>query len=273
MILALTAGLLMQSAAACDSIVAAARADTVPSAIYVTVRRIDGEMSRAQETSLALNVGTAFIPPRPLKLSVFGAAPVLRVLRTSGGDTLTQLRAPNITGIYEVAIGKSDSVRIRVARASLIAGFDSAAIEAIRGASMVREVFKPPFGDDSMRVDVRFSTDSIAGSERLVSALFPRMPVVDAAPRPDNPPLSYPAEALADSLPGETVVLRFIVGREGVPEPGTLEAVRVASVVFLRAAVAALPSQRFRPATIRGCPVAQVVDFPMAFVPPANPPD
>jgi hypothetical protein len=263
-----------QAPQTCDSIVAAARADSIPVGIFVAVRRLDGGMTPEQSTSMALNIGAAFTPPRPLKLSIFGAAPVLRVLRTAGGgDTVPQLRAPNITGVYEVVSTRRDTVpRISVVRTSLIAGFDSAAVDAIRGGAMIREMFAPPADEDSMRVFIRFTTDSAADSHLLIRGLFPRMPVVDAVPRADNPALQFADAARADSLRSGSVVLRFIVGRDGVPEPGTTEVVRFSDARFLRAAAAALPSQRFRPATVRGCPVAQLVDYPMSFFAPETPP-
>ena len=107
---------------------------------------------------------------------------------------------------------------------------------------------------------------SLPGAQRLFSAAFPRILVKDASPRDDNPPVEYPREA-GDSVQA-SIVLRFVVAADGVVEPGTVEGVRTASPVFLKAAYASLSRLRFVPATVNGCPVAQQVDYPFAFLPP-----
>jgi hypothetical protein len=60
-------------------------------------------------------------------------------------------------------------------------------------------------------------------------------------------------------------VLRFVVDRDGRPAMETVEIVRASGLAFARAAIVALPDQKFTPATIRGCPVAQLVDYPFIF--------
>jgi hypothetical protein len=51
-----------------------------------------------------------------------------------------------------------------------------------------------------------------------------------------------------------------------------IEVARATSIAFLRAALASLPTQRFAPARIHGCPVAQVVDYSFSFVQPDTKP-
>jgi outer membrane biosynthesis protein TonB len=113
---------------------------------------------------------------------------------------------------------------------------------------------------------VRFSTDSTIDGHRIIAATFPRMPVVDAVPKRDNPPPAFPEDEKADSVTSGEVVLRFVVDRSGTPDLATIELVRATSLSFAKAAVIALPSQRFEPATIRGCAVAQVIDYSFSFV-------
>jgi hypothetical protein len=153
-------------------------------------------------------------------------------------------------------------------RASLVPGFDSAAVAAILDMGTFHDILVPPEGDDSMRVDVRLSTDSTADARRMIVATFPRMPVIDAMPRRDNPPAAFPEDERADSVTSGEVVLRFVVDRTGMPDMTTIELVRATSLSFARAAVIALPSQRFEPATIHGCAVAQAVDYSFGFVLP-----
>ena len=118
-----------------------------------------------------------------------------------------------------------------------------------------------------MLVDVRFSSDSLPGAMRMVSAVFPVMPVIDAVPIAGNMRAPFPESEKVDSLSGE-VVVRFVVDRAGTPMPETVEVIRGTSIAFLRSALAALPEQHFNPAHIKGCAVAQVVEYPFSFVSP-----
>lgn len=257
--------------AQCDSIIAAARVDTVEIGLFLSAQRVDGgQISANQINDMVANVGAAFIAPKPLVLSVFSGPARLRLLRRKT-DTIPELRAPTVTGVYRLITMRDDGLaHIGTIRESTLRGFDSAAVEAIRAATSLQPMFwPPPGGGDTLVVDIRFATDSTAGARRLMSGRFPRMRVADALPNPNNPPPWRPLAVPADSVPSE-VVLRFIVGHEGVPVPGTAEVIRGGGeVAFAESALKALPLQRFTPATIRGCAVDQVVEYPFTFVPPS----
>jgi len=105
-----------------------------------------------------------------------------------------------------------------------------------------------------------------------VDADFPRMPVVDAVPFRNNPPAAFPEVEKLDSASRGEVVLRFVVDRAGLPAMETIEVVRATAMTFLRAALTVLPDQRFTPARINGCAVAQEIYYPFSFVMPASPP-
>jgi len=141
-------------------------------------------------------------------------------------------------------------------------------VAAIVDMSRSPAVLVPPDDDDSMSVDIRMSTDSSVDARRMIAATFPRMPVSDAIPRRDNPPAQFPEDEKADSVTAGEAVLRFVVDPAGVPNLATIELVRATSLSFARAAIVALPLQRFAPATIRGCPVAQAIDYSFSFVLP-----
>ena len=256
-------------AAKCDSIVAAAKADLVDVGLFASIARVDGgEIAFVDAQKIAAALGSAFIPPRPFRLSVFNGPIRTRLLRGRAVDTVPELQPPTVTGVYRLTVtthGVSGSVR--VVRASLMTGFDSAAIEAIESTASFR-VLLPPAGEDSMRVEVRFSTDSTLISRRFTSASFPRMPVVNAVPLRDNPAPVFPEEEKGDSTVTGEVVFRFVVDREGQPAIETVELVRGSSFNFIRAALEILPRQRFTPATIRGCSVAQRVEYPFTFAAP-----
>jgi hypothetical protein len=256
--------------ARCDSIVAAARVDSVPVAIFLAVRRVDGPALPVMQTGeMGDYIRAAFRAPSPFRLTTFAGPARMRVLRPVASDTIPDLRAPMITGVYRFTATKNMTpITPIVMRASLIPGFDSAAIAAINDMGRVQQVLMPPVDADSMRIDVRFSTDSTIDGRRMIAASFPRMPVVDAVPRRDNPPPAFPDDEKADSVTSGEVVLRFVVDRTGAPDLATIELVRATSLSFARAAVIALPSQRFAPATIRGCAVGQVIDYSFSFVLP-----
>ncbi len=262
----------------CDSIVAASRVDSVPVSIYIRTARLDGALQVENAYFISQTIASAFIAPRPFRVSVFSGASQMRVLRRLSPDSAGGLRAPTLTGVYRYSATKQRlNGRTEVLRTSLVPGFDSAAIDAIRSATTLKEVRDRPDGDlDVIRLEVRFSTDSALGAVRLAVADFPRMPVIDAVPNRDNPAPEFPDSAKSYGLTTGEVVMRFVVDPSGEVTPATLEATRVTSLEFLRAALTALPMQRFSPATIRGCPIAQVVDYSFSFVLPTadgKPPD
>ena len=256
--------------ARCDSIVAAARVDSVPAALFIAVRRVDGgALPSEQARVIGQYIHAAFVPPRPFRLTTFSGPARMRVLRPVASDTATDLRAPTITGVYRLRVSRASSpIEPRVIRASQVPGFDSAAVAAIVDMSQSPAVLVPPDDDDSMSVDIRMSTDSSVDARRMIAATFPRMPVSDAVPRRDNPPAQFPEDEKADSVTAGEAVLRFVVDQVGAPNLATIELVRATSLSFARAAIVALPLQRFAPATIHGCPVAQVIDYSFSFVLP-----
>lgn len=256
---------------ACDSIVAAARVDSAAGALYISIKRSDGgEIAPAQIEDMMTAIASHFAPPRPFRMSVFDGPARSRLLRAIG-DTAPTLRAPTLTGVYRFTSEMDGAVHDRgVLRRSLVAGLDSVMTAAIRDAAEVRSIFVAADDDDSMTVDVRVSTDSVAGARRMLSATFPRMPVRDAVPLATNPAPAFPAMLLKLGTTAGEVVLRFVVGRDGLPVDDTVELVRGTSAEFVRAAMAVYPHQVFRPATIRSCAVPQVVEYPFSFIAPAT---
>ena len=263
------------SDARCDSIVAAARADTLVSGLFLALKRVDGgELATAQITDMILVAGAGFVPPTPFRLTVFSGPVLTPSFRRLSANAEPMLRAPTLTGAYRVKVGADGAfTSLETIRASLMPGFDSAAVAAIKTAGDIKGLFAPRDGTPSATIDFRFSTDSIGGPgwtvRRLVTTLFPRMPVTDATVQPGNTSADLPQTERREGLPVETV-LRFVVDRAGEPILETLEIVRGSSIEFVRAALAALAKQRFAPARIRGCPVAQLVEIPFTL-PPLSP--
>ncbi len=254
--------------ARCDSIIAASVRDSVPVGLFILVARTDGELDPARIAMIATEIASSFVPPSPFRLSVFSGPGRMRSFRPLATDTVPSLREPTLTGTYRVTADADGTVRaLARLRASLMIGFDSAAAAAIRETDATG-LLRPPAGDDSMRIVVRLSTDSVIGSQRMISARFPRMPVIDAVPLAGNPGGEFPEEALRDSIVSGDVVMRFVVDRGGEPVLATVEIVRTTTMAFARAALVALPRQRFTPATIAGCAVAQTIDYAFNFTAP-----
>jgi TonB family protein len=254
----------------CDSIIAAARVDTVPVALFVRVERMDGAFPATLSRRIAQGVASAFVAPRPFRISVFAGGSQLRAFRRLAPDTVGELRAPTVTGVYRYTTTRDGLKRpVETVRTSLVPGLDSAIADAITFASTFDDARAIPDGD-SMRVDVRVATDSSAGALRFVTATFPRMRVVDAVPRRDNPAAEFPESAREDSISTGEVVLRFVVLSSGDIGAATIEVSRATNLDFLRSALKTLPAQRFSPATIHGCPVSQLVDYAFSFVQPMD---
>jgi len=263
------------SDARCDSVVAASRVDTVSGGLFLALRRVDsGDLATGQITDMLLLTGAAFIPPTPFRLTVFSGPALIPSFRRLGGNGEPILRRPTLTGAYRAKVDVNEVLTsLETVRASLMPGFDSAAIAAIRSAGASKGVFAPRDGTASATIDFRFATDSIVEPgwtvRRLVTATFPRMPVTDAAVRSSTTNAELPQTERREGKPAETVI-RFVVDRTGQPIMETLEIVRATSIDFVRGALSALGKQRFEPAKINGCSVAQQVELPFTL-PPLSP--
>jgi len=250
----------------CDSVVAAARVDTVVVSLNMRAFPMDGSaLAPEAENLLTTAIASEFIPPRPFRLTVFSSgAPTTQILRATSAKS--GLRSPTVTGVYRFQLRDDGTVGdFVVARLSLVPGFDSAVVVAIQAAA--RDKALPQFEGQLRNFEVRLTTDSLPGGRRISLAEFPRMPVVDAVAKPDNPLPEYPTEEKQTGVQGNAV-LRFIVDRDGEPIPETVMVVRGTTRGFVTAGIATLPKLRFTPATINGCAVAQVIDYPFNFVLP-----
>jgi TonB family protein len=252
----------------CDSVVASAKVDSVMVTLSIRAFSLDGSgFTTDDEELLTTVIGSEFVPPRPFRLSVFSpGGPTTQTLRAAGPRS--GLRAPTVTGVYRFLLHDDGTVSdLYIARLSLIRGFDSAVVIAISGAAQMNALPRPTKTAKQTQIELRLTTDSLPGGRALSVASFPRMPVVDAAAKPNNPVPEYPEAEKRDSVEGN-VVLRFIVDRLGEPITETAMVVRGTTRGFVMAAIATLPTLRFTPATIGGCAVAQVVEYPFNFILP-----
>jgi Gram-negative bacterial TonB protein C-terminal len=248
----------------CDSIVRSAAVDSAKTAIFVFADQTDYDWLFLNRGRIETRISRDFAAPRPFRLSVFEGPSLVRGLRISSpGDSVGVRRGASVMGTYRVDVSSGGIVKPLVVRSSLLPGFDSAMVRAIRTAALMGTALRPPFGE-SWRLQVHVSTDSLEDSRRIAQGVFPVMLVRDASPlTTERPP--FPEAARADSLDHGEAVLRFVVDRDGKPALETVEIVRATSFEFARAAIVVLGAQTFNAATIRGCPVAQLVEFPFVF--------
>ena len=265
-----------RDSARCDSIVGtkAVVVDSVLSAVFLSVEPQSDWMTYDQRDLITSRIAGFFVPPSPFPLSVFEGPALVRGLRISTpGDSLSEgaRRAASVYGVYQIEVTQRGATNgPRVVRSSLLRGLDSAAVKAIAQAARVGTAFSPMVGD-RWRLLIRIGGDSVEGARRLLQGTFPRLRIRDAKPV-SSPRLVFPEAALADSLDHGEVVLRFVVDHDGLPALETAELVRSTAPPFTQAALTMLADQKFAPATIGGCPVAQLVEFPFIFDAPQRPP-
>ena len=261
--------------ASCDSVLRAARADSIVITARVYLTRRDGELLPPRARLLLAEAFLArFEPPKPLQLPVFGHGPAeLRILRreTLGGDSLT-IREPVVYGTYTFTIRRNGSVdSIATRTPTMVPGFDERAIAAIRsaGADSVMAVVGHALDQDSLVIDLRITTGSEDSRLRvpavgLFMATFPRIRLVDAKPLPPVPLPQYPEEERDEGRDGD-VLLRIVVDGSGAPLISTLEVLHATSSSFALAAAKTLARYHFAPAHVGACAVPQVVLLPFWF--------
>ena len=261
--------------ATCDSVLRAARVDSIAITARLYLTRHDGELLPPRARLLVAEAFLArFEPPKPLQLPVFGHGPAeLRILRreTLGSDSLTT-REPVVYGTYTFTIkrnGGVDSVATRTP--TLVPGFDERVIAAIRSAAAdsAMSVVGHALDQDSLVLDLRITTGSEDTRLRvpavtLFVATFPRVRVVDAKPVPPVPLPQYPDGERDEGRDGD-VLLRVVVDGSGAPLISTLEVLHATSSAFALAAAKTLARYHFTPAHVGTCAVPQVVLLPFWF--------
>lgn len=263
------------SVAACDSVLRAARADSVATTARVYLTRRDGELLPPRvRLLLAEAILGRFEPPKQLQLHVFAPGPAqLRVLQreTLVGDSLT-IREPVVYGAYSFTIRRNGSVDSIVTRTpTLVPGFDERVTAAIRsaGTDSALAVVGHALARDSLVLDLRITTGSEDTRLRvppatLFVATFPRVRLVDAKPPSPLPLPQYPEDERDEGRDGE-VLLRIVVDGSGAPVISTLEVLHATSSAFALAAAKTLARYHFVPAHVGACTVPQVVLLPFWF--------
>lgn len=259
----------------CDSVLQAARLDSVPVTARAYLLRRDGEVLTPRARALLVDAFLGhFAAPKPLQVPVFSAGPVqLRMLRVEHleSDSIGP-RAPLLYGVYDFSLLRGGGLsKVTVAVPSLAPEFDSKVVEAILASTgdSTPAVVTRALDVDSIALELRISTGPEDTRLRVppatvFTANFPRLQLVDAKPLSSNRAAAYPDEERDEGGDGE-VALRVVVDAAGVPLIATLEVLHATSSAFALAAARALVKYRFTPAHIGACPVAQVVEVPFWF--------
>jgi hypothetical protein len=262
------------SSVPCDSLLRAARVDTVSVTARAYLVRRDGETLPPRARTLLLETILAhFSPPQPLQLPVFTAGPVrMRMLRRETlGDSLT-VREPVLYGVYDFTFHTNGTVTHVVTTVPTIApGFDERVVASITAAAVDSTPALVPraLNIEALPLELRITTGPEDSRFRVpaatvFAATFPRMRIVDAKPTGTIPLPQYPEAEQDEGRDGE-VLLRVVVDQYGAPVVPTLEIIRSTSPAFALAAARTLARYHFTPAHVGTCSVPQVVELPFWF--------
>jgi TonB family protein len=152
---------------------------------------------------------------------------------------------------------------------TLSRAIDESLIAAMRnlGSAGVLPPLPPGMSGRSVRVrfDVSQSPDSGKLSKPLAVVTQPTWHIgAPVSAIPGNSPPPYPRHELKRKIEGD-VLVSFVVDQDGLARPETVRVIRSDGVNFEKAVLEVLPSFRFNPATINGCPVAALVQMPFGF--------
>jgi TonB family protein len=161
--------------------------------------------------------------------------------------------------------GRVDSAEIAVrTRAPTL---DSALLAAVRradSAGVFRDLAPAPGATDTIELRISADTAAPAGTVPLFRAQTVRRGLDDPASIVHMPQPSYPTTALARGI-GDKIVLQFVIGVDGKPEPASLRFVDGRYREFAEAARDAVLRATFKPGMVGDCPVRQLVELPISF--------
>ena len=258
----------------CDSVLRAARIDSVSVTARAYLLRPDGGMLTARARDLVLErILERFVAPRPFALQVFGPGPAkTRMLRPANPEDSLTARTPLLYGVYAFAVSQTGSIGAVIATVqSLAPGFDASVKRAITEAAGDSALAKVVRGlvTDSLQLELRITTGPEDPRLRvppmtMFSAVLPVVRLVDAKPTGVIPMAEYPNDERADGRDGEAL-LRAVVDESGSVLVSTLEVQHATSSSFALSAALAFVRHHFAPAHVDGCNVLQVVEVPFWF--------
>ena len=211
-----------------------------------------------------------------LDLAVFALDQTLDARRDSAGSARLSL-----SGLYSVMVPRAGPVHaLSTVRPTLSRAVDDAMMKAIVAAAATDAFHPLPIylDADSLALAVFVGATADSANDALIPIFrfkSPRVKIERAArPASGRGGPRYPREHVGSGYEGR-VVLEFVVSAAGRAVPGTVRVERTPDAVFLQSALDYLPSMRYTPAVVAGCPVAvrvaQPFDFRSTDSPPATP--
>jgi TonB family protein len=200
-------------------------------------------------------------PPTPFVLSTY-----------QGLDSLDGLPTPGraYAGAFAMfAITVRDkTVKGGLSASSGVPGIDRAFIDAINRVGADSATPPLPAELRKSRVELRlrvFTAVGVADGDALFRVRVPLATLSHpVALKATRGALRYPEELRRENMEG-SVLLSFVVDEQGRPLDGSVRLVKATHALFAQAVLGFLPKQRFEPARIGGCPVAQLVQWPFNF--------
>lgn len=249
----------------------AAPVDSVAATVYAAVWTPGGEhpLKTDDARALLVGIGKSFHLPSPLPLSVVDGGRPRAAAVISGVIALT-MHGSHVADVQLTVSSGSDAIDSALAAAPALA-------ERAGGL--------PTFREKETTVLVAITTfDATNPAERGVTAVEPIarvvLPVWDtnqpAALAPWNPEIVYPPSPpryTADQhrvrpldRMRDTVVMQYVVDAQGEVDLSTAQARSARYGATLDSVQRVIPELRYSPARVGGCPVAQLVRQPFAFV-------
>lgn len=266
-----------RAAVNCDSVLSAPTADSALVRVEMTVTPVDTtpRIDSAYLRQIGEGIRESLTIPRPLAMDAYGLVLPQHDTRPPRYEMLL------LSSVYRVELHRDG----RLSRPEVIGGvryerFDAAMLDAL--ATLDSERLLPPVPEsmhvDSVELHITVMSTTIASTlTRVDTARAPsqreplflaRLPVrVESAPvrmirTKRTPP--YPEDMRRSNYEGE-VLLEFVVGPDGRIDLGSVVIVKASARQFVRSVVDFLPTLRFSPLEIGGCPVRALVDMPFAF--------
>jgi TonB family protein len=227
------------------------------------------ELPRPWADELLDVIGSRVALPQPLVLDAYGGGTPDSAVRVTG-SAVPETVAPAASAELIVVVHKDGRLTARQTVRSLAPSLDASVLAAIRAVDSTRML--PPYPSktrgDSVVMFLSVATldpPRQAAARPLTRLVLPRFVLSSPVlPVPGLRGPRYPVDLRNRGVMGE-VAMEYVVDETGAVSRGTLRVVRFSHPDFVRAVVTHLDSVRFRPATIAGCAVKQLVQQPFKF--------
>lgn len=261
----------------CRAILTGAALDSQTFEVRIAITAFDTTRQISDQYKSMIGVGARqfFAIPRPLELNTYD-------YRSSLDDSIVSQRfaALAVYGVYRTILHDDGTFTdARAVGGARDEALDSSFVLALQQLS-ASKMLPPPGRDVQLShgaLDIRIVLISVVGTSDTTFAhadadqtpLFRvRVPVRHvtqiANAKPDNPEPHYPPHANWAQKEGDAL-LDFVINADGTPDLSSIQVVRATYTDFASAVLENLPSMRFVPLTVEGCPVRVRVGMPFEF--------